>query len=170
MKIENQKVVKMEYTLTNEGGETLDTSVGREPLEYVQGVGAIIPGLEKAMEGKIVGDKFKVEIAPNDGYGERNDSMIQEIPKDQFGETELAEGMQFQVMTGQGAHVVTVMKVEGDVVSLVSLKAANVITKDIRTAKIVLSGEIARSVTVKGLRVTKGAKAAIEAAGGKIEE
>lgn len=116
MKIENHKVVKMEYTLTNEGGETLDTSVGREPLEYVQGVGAIIPGLEKAMEGKIVGDKFKVEIAPNDGYGERNDAMIQEIPKDQFGETEVAVGMQFQVMTGQGAHVVTVVAVEGETV------------------------------------------------------
>lgn len=61
-------------------------------------------------------------------------------------------------------------KVEGDVVSLETLKAANVITKDIKFVKVVLSGDIARSVTVKGLRVTKGALAAIEAAGGKIEE
>ncbi|MDC0611256.1 50S ribosomal protein L15 [Vibrio sp.] len=61
-------------------------------------------------------------------------------------------------------------KVTGDVVDLNSLKAANVITKNIENAKIVLSGEIAKAVTVKGLRVTKGAKAAIEAAGGKIEE
>ncbi|MGR6832978.1 50S ribosomal protein L15 [Aliivibrio sp. EL58] len=61
-------------------------------------------------------------------------------------------------------------KVEGNVIDLNSLKAANVITKNIVFAKVVLSGEIATAVTVKGLRVTKGAKAAIEAAGGKIEE
>lgn len=61
-------------------------------------------------------------------------------------------------------------KVEGNVIDLNSLKAANVITKNIEFAKVVLSGEIATAVTVKGLRVTKGAKAAIEAAGGKIEE
>jgi len=61
-------------------------------------------------------------------------------------------------------------KLEGDVIDLATLKDANLITKNIKFVKIVLSGEIARSVTVKGLRVTKGAKAAIEAAGGKIEE
>lgn len=61
-------------------------------------------------------------------------------------------------------------KVTGDVVDLNALKAANLVTKNIEFAKIVLSGEINKAVTVKGLRVTKGAKAAIEAAGGKIEE
>ncbi len=61
-------------------------------------------------------------------------------------------------------------KVSGDVVDLNSLKAANIITKNIEFVKVVLSGEINKAVTVKGLRVTKGAKAAIEAAGGKIEE
>ncbi|MDG6897644.1 50S ribosomal protein L15 [Actinobacillus delphinicola] len=61
-------------------------------------------------------------------------------------------------------------KVEGDVITLDTLKAANIFTKDIQFAKVILSGEITKAVTVKGLRVTKGAKAAIEAAGGKIEE
>ena len=61
-------------------------------------------------------------------------------------------------------------KVTGDVVDLNSLKAANVITKNIEFVKIVLSGDLSKAVSVKGLRVTKGAKAAIEAAGGKIEE
>ncbi|RLV60687.1 50S ribosomal protein L15 [Parashewanella curva] len=61
-------------------------------------------------------------------------------------------------------------KVNGDVIDLHSLKAANVITRNIQFAKIVLSGTIDRPVTVKGLKVTKGARAAIEAAGGKIEE
>lgn len=61
-------------------------------------------------------------------------------------------------------------KVEGDVVDLNALKAANVVNGSIQYAKIILSGEINKAVTVKGLRVTKGAKAAIEAAGGKVEE
>ena len=61
-------------------------------------------------------------------------------------------------------------KVEGDVISLEQLKSAKVITKGTCSVKIIMSGKITRSVTVKGLSVTKGAKAAIEAAGGKIEE
>ncbi|OUS28050.1 50S ribosomal protein L15 [Gammaproteobacteria bacterium 45_16_T64] len=61
-------------------------------------------------------------------------------------------------------------KVEGEEVSLETLKAAGVVRKDVRFAKVVLSGEIARSVTLKGLRATKGAREAIEAAGGKVEE
>lgn len=62
------------------------------------------------------------------------------------------------------------MKVEGDVVDLNSLKAANIISAQIEFAKIMLAGEISKPITVRGMRVTKGAKAAIEAAGGKIEE
>ncbi|AGI33864.1 TPA: 50S ribosomal protein L15 [Mannheimia haemolytica] len=61
-------------------------------------------------------------------------------------------------------------KVDGNEVTLETLKAANIITKDILSAKVILAGKIERAVVVKGLRVTKGAKAAIEAAGGSIEE
>ena len=60
--------------------------------------------------------------------------------------------------------------VEGDVVDLNTLKQAGVINKNIEFAKVVLSGKIERPVTVRGLSVTKGARAAIEAVGGKIEE
>lgn len=61
-------------------------------------------------------------------------------------------------------------KVDADVIDLESLKAANVIQRGILHAKVMLSGEISRPVTLKGIAVTKGARAAIEAAGGKIEE
>lgn len=60
--------------------------------------------------------------------------------------------------------------VEGDVVDLAALKAADVIGEKFKTARVILSGEISKAVTVKGLKVTKGAKAAIEAAGGKVED
>lgn len=61
-------------------------------------------------------------------------------------------------------------KVEGDVADLAALKAADVIGDKMKRAKVFLSGELTRSITVKGLAVTKGARAAIEAAGGKVEE
>ncbi len=60
-------------------------------------------------------------------------------------------------------------KVEGDTVDLLALKAANVVGQGIKRVKVIASGELARAVTVKGLGVTKGARAAIEAAGGKVE-
>jgi len=61
-------------------------------------------------------------------------------------------------------------KVEGDVIDLLSLKAANVVGQQILRAKIMASGSVERAVTVKGVSVTKGARAAIEAAGGKVED
>ena len=61
-------------------------------------------------------------------------------------------------------------KVEGDVVDLEALKKADIIRGEIREAKVILSGELSRPVTVKGLRVTKGAREAISAAGGKVED
>lgn len=112
MKIEKMKAVSIDYTLKNKEGEQIDTSIGREPLEYIQGVGALIPGLEKELLGKEKGFKGSVVIAPEDAYGLRNESLIQDIPKDQFGEQEVAVGQQFQVMTGQGAQIITVLEVK----------------------------------------------------------
>jgi large subunit ribosomal protein L15 len=61
-------------------------------------------------------------------------------------------------------------KVEGGVVTLQTLKDANLINQNVQRVKVMLSGEITRAVTLKGIAATKGARAAIEAAGGKFEE
>ena len=66
-------------------------------------------------------------------------------------------------------NLAEIAKVDGDVVDLAALKAANLVRKDVLTAKVIKSGEISRKVAVKGLKVTKGAREAIEAAGGNIE-
>jgi large subunit ribosomal protein L15 len=63
-----------------------------------------------------------------------------------------------------------IAKVEGEVVSLETLKAAGIVKKDRLLVKVIKSGEISRAVTISGLKVTKGAREAIEAAGGKVEE
>ena len=63
-----------------------------------------------------------------------------------------------------------IAKVEGEVVSLETLKAAGLLKKEMLFVKVLKSGEISRAVTINGLKVTKGAREAIEAAGGKVEE
>jgi len=74
MKIEKNKVVSIDYKLTNYKNETIDTSEGRDPRAYLHGNGNLIPGLEKALEGKASGDTLKVSIPPEEGYGVRDDS------------------------------------------------------------------------------------------------
>jgi len=117
--IENNHVVTMHYTLTNDEGQTIDTSAGAEPLVYIQGLGHIIPGLESEILGKTKGDKLKVAVAPKDGYGERVDEMVNTMPKSQFPEGENIEvGMQFQADTDHGPLVFTITEVEGDNVTI----------------------------------------------------
>ena len=119
MKVADKKVVQMHYTLKDETGATLDSSDGRDPLAYIQGVGNIIPGLEKEMEGKATGDKINVVIAPEDAYGVRQDNLVQIVPKSGFqGDEELSKGMQVQVGTPNGEAIATVTKIEGDDVTL----------------------------------------------------
>ncbi|MEB3754090.1 peptidylprolyl isomerase [Acinetobacter sp. MD2(2019)] len=112
--IANNHAVSFHYTLTNAEGETLDQSQG-EPLAYLHGAGNIIPGLEKALEGKTVGDKFKVTIPAAEGYGEYNPDLVQEVPAKMFqGVENIEAGMQFQAQTDDGVQIVTVKAVEGE--------------------------------------------------------
>ncbi|HXU82570.1 MAG TPA: peptidylprolyl isomerase [Polyangia bacterium] len=113
MQIGNQKVVTIDYTLTDEQGEVLDTSQGQEPLVYIQGSGTIIPGLEEALEGKQVGDALSVKIDPSRGYGERDEELVQEVPRERFpAGGEITVGMRFHAQGTGGSHVVTVVAVD----------------------------------------------------------
>lgn len=73
-------------------------------------------------------------------------------------------------MTTAEVRLSELNKVEGDVVTVETLKAANIIRGDMKRVRIILSGEVTRALTFKGVKVTKGAKQAIEAAGGSVEE
>ena len=70
MKIEKDRVVSFHYTVSEQGQEPLESSEGRDPLVILVGHGNIIPGLENAMEGHEAGDKFEVDVAAADAYGE----------------------------------------------------------------------------------------------------
>src|SRR5688572_20101623 len=100
MQINQDSVVSIHYTLTNDAGDVLDSSSGGDPLAYLQGHGNLIPGLEKELQGKQAGDKLTVRIAPADAYGEQDDSLIQDVPRDAFaGVTDIQVGMQFQAQS-----------------------------------------------------------------------
>ena len=119
MNIAQNRVVVMHYTLKDEKGETIDSSQGHEPLAYIQGIGNIIPGLEDALEGKSQGDKLEVTISPEDGYGERQENMVQKVSKSGFqGDEELVVGMQVQVETQNGPAIAMVSEIMGEDVTL----------------------------------------------------
>jgi len=119
MQISKHKVVTLDYTLTNDDGEVLDTSKGQEPLAYIHGTGFMIPGLERALEGKSEGDSLSVTVEPRDGYGERDEELVKVVERSMFGGVEKLEaGMQFQAETEDGIEVVTVAAVEGDKVTV----------------------------------------------------
>ncbi len=119
MLIAKDKVVSIEYTLKDDEGTLLDTSQGRDPLAYLHGAGNIIPGLERALEGKQAGDQISVRIEAKDAYGERDEQLQQVVPLELFqGVDNVQAGMQFQAQTGAGVQIVTVKAVEGDNVTV----------------------------------------------------
>ena len=120
MLIAQDKVVVIHYTLKNDSGEVLDSSSGGDPLAYIHGQGNIIPGLEKALAGKQSGDKLNVKVEPSEGYGERDDKLVQQVPRRAFGGApNVQPGMQFHAQTSQGqTRVVTVTRIQGDMVTV----------------------------------------------------
>lgn len=103
MKIAQERVVSIHYTLTDDEGQQIDSSAGREPLSYLHGTGGLIPGLERELEGREAGDQFRASIEPKDGYGEVNPELIQEVPLDVLAGIEnLRVGMQLQSQSPDG--------------------------------------------------------------------
>lgn len=120
MLIAVNKAVSIDYTLTNDAGEVIDSSAGGAPLVYLHGAGNIIAGLEKALEGKQAGDELSVAIEPEDGYGEYSAELVATLSRDMFeGVDQLEVGMQFHASGPDGSmQVVTVRDLDGDDVTV----------------------------------------------------
>jgi FKBP-type peptidyl-prolyl cis-trans isomerase SlyD len=119
MKITENSVVSIDYTLKNSEGELLDTSDGREPLVYMHGKGALIVGLEKELEGKEKDDSLVAIIPPEEAYGTRKDDLLKVVSKDGFeGDEEMKEGMQVQLQTEHGPAIAIISKIDGNDITL----------------------------------------------------
>ena len=111
MLISRNKVVRFDYTLTDDSAQVLDSSEGGEPLTYLHGGGNIIPGLESALEGRRAGESLSVRVAAAEAYGERDDALVQSVPREMFEDSDSIQvGMQFQSGDPDGnTRIVTVV-------------------------------------------------------------
>ncbi len=111
MQIGSEAVVSFHYTLRDEAGKVLETSIGGQPATYLQGANNIIPGLESAMLGREDGDTFTATISPEDGYGIRDPDKAQRVPiKHLSFAGKLRAGTVVQLSTNDGMRAVTVVK------------------------------------------------------------
>ncbi|WP_018693160.1 FKBP-type peptidyl-prolyl cis-trans isomerase [Algicola sagamiensis] len=118
MNIEKNVVVKMHYSVMDKEENLIDSSYDDEPLEFIQGFGFLIEGLEKALEGKQSGDKLSVDVQAADAYGERADGLVQTVPMSMFGDVEVEVGMQFRATTDDGEQTVIVIDVTDEEVTV----------------------------------------------------
>jgi len=119
MQVDKHKVVTIDYTLRDDSGNVIDSAEGGS-FAYLHGADNIIPGLENALSGKSAGDELAVAVAPQDGYGLRDESRSQVVPRDMFpSDTDIEPGMQFHAQGPDGQSLlVTVTKVEDDNVTV----------------------------------------------------
>ncbi len=120
MTIKHNSAVSFHYTLTDDEGQQLDSSAGKEPLADLHGSRNSVQGLENARKGKNVGDSRVVAVPAAEGYGEVQPDLIQEVPRESFqGVDDIEVGMQFEAQTGQGGAVpVTVTLVTDETVTV----------------------------------------------------
>ncbi|MEG3766166.1 peptidylprolyl isomerase [Alteromonas sp. 14N.309.X.WAT.G.H12] len=114
MTITSDSVVTLHYTVSSEDGTTLDSSEGKKPLVVLLGKKFLIEGLEEALVGKNKGETFKVDVAPEKGYGERSDQLVQSVPKTMFEGMDVEVGMSFRATSDGGEQSVIVIDVSDD--------------------------------------------------------
>jgi FKBP-type peptidyl-prolyl cis-trans isomerase SlyD len=119
MQVSKNTVVTIDYTLKDTEGKILDTSSEGDPISYVHGIGAIIPGLERALEGREAPESITVTIRPEEGYGPRDESLVQTVPRDLFDNVDdLQAGMRFDADAGGRQTVITILEVGDEEVKI----------------------------------------------------
>jgi FKBP-type peptidyl-prolyl cis-trans isomerase SlyD len=119
MSIAQNSVVTIHYTLKDDAGEVIDSSREGDPIAYLHGHGNLVPGLERELEGKNTGDKVNVSVTPDQGYGEYDKNLVQQVPRRAFqGIGKVTVGMRLHAQTPQGPRAVTVTRIVGDMVTI----------------------------------------------------
>ena len=106
MALQENKVITFNYTLKDEEGTLLDSSANKEPMSFISGSNLIIPKLEEALRGMLIGSKQNIKVNAVDAYGEYSEESVQRVKKDQFPkDTELAVGMTFIANSPDGKQM-----------------------------------------------------------------
>jgi FKBP-type peptidyl-prolyl cis-trans isomerase SlyD len=115
MNIEQDAVVTIAYTLTDDDGNVVDSSKDTGDLAYLHGHQNIVPGLEEALSGKAVGDQISTSIAPEKGYGDREEQLVFQVPRDRLPQDQDLEiGMQFRAQASDGQEMIVAIAEIGD--------------------------------------------------------
>ncbi len=114
----NPRVISFHYTLTDSAGTLLDTSSGNSPLSFLEGVGQIIPGLEKVLVGLKPGDKAKVEVEAAEAYGVRDERYVMSVPYSQLPKEKIEIGDEFSVSEDEHGHPFRVTELNENYVTL----------------------------------------------------
>ena len=114
-----KRVVTIHYTLKDKEGNTIDSSVGADPLVYLEGTDSIIPGLERQVSLLSVGNKKQITVLAKDGYGEKNQELVVKVPRTNFPEDiQIKIGDKFHAGSGHNSQVFEVLHVENEEVTL----------------------------------------------------
>lgn len=112
-KIAKDLVVSLAYQVRTEEGELVDEAEVNAPMDYLHGHGFLIPGLESALEGREIGNKFDLHVLSDQAYGPYDEDLVQRVPKEVFTDVdELQVGMRFLADTDQGQLPVEITEVE----------------------------------------------------------
>ena len=115
MKIENNTVVTIDYKLTNDQAEELDTSDNGEPIVYLHGGDELIDGLERALDSRSAGDQFSVTLTPDEAYGPEDANLIQILSSNEFNGVEITAGMELEGEDPDGNYqILRITAVDGD--------------------------------------------------------
>lgn len=119
MKITKDKVVSMQYQISEANGNVLETSEPGDEWLFLMGADEIPQGLEKALDGKVAGDSVSVTLTPEEGYGEREDALVQTLNKSDLGDDiEVEVGDQLEAETDDGFDIVTVVAIDEDTITV----------------------------------------------------
>ncbi len=119
MKISNDVVVTIEYTVKDKQGNIIDSSDDNEALSFIQGKGKVFSGLEAALMGRSSGERLIVSLEPEQAYGARNEELVKQIPRERFNiDDQIQPGMKFKTRKEDRVMTVTVTEVTDDLVTV----------------------------------------------------
>lgn len=118
MKVSDNAVVTLDFTVCNAAGEILDSTENKQPLQYLHGTGYLVTGLEAELAGKVAGDDFDVTLTPDQAYGDYDEALVQSVPGELFDGMEVSEGDTFVAETDDGHRPVTIVEVAEEYVKV----------------------------------------------------
>lgn len=121
MIVKERCVVSFKYTISKESGEVIDTTSDNEAISYIHGVGAMLPGIEKALDSQKVGFTYDGVIEPKDAYGEYIPENVMPVPKSHFAHMldQMEEGKLYRFDTGGGnTQLMKVVKIDENIITM----------------------------------------------------